>query len=386
MGKLTVGVIFGGRTVEHEVSIISALQAILALNPEKYTTVPIYISKQGIWYTGPELLELDNYQDLEYLIQRLKPVCFSPNYGDWRLTETGVRGLWKQPWTCRLDVALPILHGTHGEDGCVQGLLELTGIPYAGPGILGAALGMDKVVMKAVLKEAGLPVIPYLWFNREAWFENEEAVLAKVEAELCYPLIVKPANLGSSIGIGRAIGFYGLREAINAATVFAERLIIEEAISPMRELNCAVLGNSRQMAFSFIEEPLAAAEILSFSDKYLSGDKGMSSAKRRIPADIDQQTANEIGALSRRAFEAMDGAGVCRIDFIMNSQTGRVYINEMNTIPGSLSFYLFEPAGLGFTELLDELIRLALVRYRVKGKTVYTYDSNILSQGGFKGK
>lgn len=384
MGKLMIGVIFGGRTVEHEVSIISALQVMQALNAEKYTPVPIYISKQGRWYTGPELLELENFQDIAALLGDLKPVCFSPDYGDWRLTETGVKGLWKRPRAYRLDVALPVLHGTHGEDGCVQGLLELSGIPYAGPGILGAALGMDKVVMKAVLKEARLPVIPYVWFNREAWYENEESVLNKIEIELCYPVIVKPANLGSSIGIGRAIGHYGLREAINAAVAFSERLIVEEAISPMRELNCAVLGSSRKMAFSFIEEPLAAAELLSFSDKYLSGGKGMEGAKRRIPADIDQQTANEIAALSRRAFEAMDGMGVCRIDFIMNSQTRRIYINELNTIPGSLSFYLFEPAGLSFAELLDELIRLALTRYRIKEKTIYTYDSNILSQGGGK--
>lgn len=389
MNKLQVGVVYGGRSVEHEVSIISALQAMQALDKAKYIPVPIYISKQGAWYTGDDLHQLENYRNLPALLNRLTPVYFSPNYGDWRLTETNKTGLFAKPHQYPLDVILPVIHGTHGEDGCLQGLFELSGIPYAGPSILGAALGMDKVIMKAVLKEADLPVIPYIWFSRDEWQEDEDAVLAKVEALLCYPLIVKPANLGSSIGIGRAAGSESLREAVAVAAGLSTRLIVEEMVSPMRELNCAVLGNTRQMALSLIEEPLAATEILSFGDKYLSGGesgKGMGGAKRRIPAEIDPQVAMEIFELSRRAFTAMDGAGVCRIDFLMNARTGRLYINELNTIPGSLSFYLFEPAGREFAALLDELIRQALARYRVKENTVYTYDSNILSQKGFKGK
>jgi D-alanine-D-alanine ligase len=287
-----------------------------------------------------------------------------------------------------LDVALPVLHGTHGEDGCLQGLLELSGIPYAGPGQLGAAVGMDKIVMKALLKEAGLPVTDYIWFTRAEWREDEQAVLEQAEAALAYPLIVKPAGLGSSIGISRVENREQLREALELAAGFASRLLAEAAVTPLRELNCAVLGAGAQVEISCIEEPLAATQVLSFADKYLenAGGKGMSGAKRRIPAQIDSSLAAEICALSRRAFRALDGAGVARIDFLYDTAKERLYINELNTIPGSLAFYLFEPAGLGFTALLDELIRLALERYREKEKLIFTYDSNILQQGGFKGK
>jgi len=388
MNKLTVGVIFGGRSVEHEVSIISALQALQALDAEKYQTVPIYISKQGQWYTGAALTELENYRDLQALCKQVKPVYFSPNYGEWQLIETGKQGLFAKPGSQRLDVALPVLHGTHGEDGCLQGLLELSGIPYAGPGVLGAALGMDKIAMKALLREAGLPVTDYLWFSREEWQEHEEALLAKVEEAFPYPVIVKPANLGSSIGIGRATCREELREALACAADFASRIIVEVAVAPLRELNCAVLGMGSQVEVSCIEEPLAAAEVLSFADKYLqsAGSKGMGGAKRRIPAEIDDNLAAEITDLSRRAFAVLDGAGVARIDFLFNPQTKWLYINELNTIPGSLAFYLFEPANLSFSALLEELVRLALERYRAKEKLIFTYDSNILAQGGFKGK
>ncbi|MCL1905778.1 MAG: D-alanine--D-alanine ligase [Clostridiales bacterium] len=388
MEKLTVGVIFGGRTVEHEVSVISALQAINALDKDKYRPVPIYISKQGLWFTGEALLELNNYRDAQALLPRLKQVYFSPSYGDWRLRETGRQGLFAKPWQCPLDVILPVLHGTHGEDGCLQGLLELSGIPYAGPGVLGAALGMDKIAMKAVLKEAGLPVTDHIWFTREEWQDNELSVLEKVEKALAYPLIVKPADLGSSIGIGMAADREELRAAFTLAAGFSGRIMAEEAIIPLRELNCAVLGAGSYTEVSCIEEPLSAAELLSFADKYLesAGGKGMSGAKRRIPAEIDTALADEITGMSRRAFAALDGAGVARIDFLYNTQTNRLYINELNTIPGSLAFYLFEPAGRGFSALLDELIHLALSRYRAKEKLIFTYDSDILQQGGFKGK
>jgi D-alanine-D-alanine ligase len=388
MDKLTVGVIFGGRAVEHEVSIISALQALRALDRDKYRPLPVYISKQGRWYTGDALTKLENYRDTRALLARLKPVYFAPGFGEWRLQETANKGLFAKPWQCRLDVMLPVLHGTHGEDGCLQGLLELSGIPYAGPGVLGAALGMDKIAMKALLKEAGLPVADYTWFTRGQWRDNEQAVVDKVEAALDYPLIVKPASLGSSIGISRADNREELREALDIAAGFAGRLLVEQAITPLRELNCAVLGAGSQVEISCIEEPLPAAELLSFADKYLdnAGGKGMSGAKRRIPAKIDSALAAEIADMSRRAFWALDGAGVARIDFLYDTRAGRLYINELNTIPGSLAFYLFEPAGRGFSALLDELIRLALERYREKENLIFTYDSNILAQGGFKGK
>ena len=388
MEKLTVGVVFGGRSVEHEVSIISALQALRALDKEKYRPVPIYISKQGRWYTGEALFELENYRDMRSLLARSRPVVFSPAYGEWQLKGAGKGGLFAKTWVCALDVMLPVLHGAHGEDGCLQGLLELSGIPYAGPGLLGAALAMDKIAMKAVLKEAGLPVTDHLWFTRQEWQDDEQGVLDKIEAALPYPLIVKPANLGSSIGISRVDSRAGLRTALELAAGFASRIMAEAPVAPLRELNCAVLGLGSQVELSCIEEPLAAEQVLSFADKYLenAGGKGMSGAKRRIPAQIDAALAAQIAEMSRRAFKALDGAGVARIDFLYNPATKRLYINELNAIPGSLAFYLFEPAGRGFSGLLDELIRLALKRYREKEQLIFTYDSNILRQGGFKGK
>ena len=388
MTKLTLGLVFGGRTVEHEVSIVSALQALNALDKQKYLPVPIYISKQGRWYTGDALLELENYRDLAGLLARLKPVYFSADFGEWQLRESGHSSLFAKPFCCNLDVMLPVLHGTHGEDGCLQGLLELSGIPYAGPHVLGAALGMDKIAMKAVLKEAGLPVTDYIWLRREEWQDHEQAAVDRIEEALAYPLIIKPANLGSSIGVSLAANRAALRQALDLAASFASRLIVEAAVTPLREFNCAVLGAGSQLELSCIEEPLAVTQILTFADKYLesAGAKGMSGAKRRIPADIDAGLAARINELSRRAFIALDGAGVARIDFLYNTASQRLYIDELNTIPGSLSFYLFEPAGYAFTALLDQLIDLALRRYREKEKLIFSYESNILRQGGFKGK
>ncbi len=388
MNKIAVAVIYGGRSVEHEVSIISALQAINALDKEKYQAIPLYISKKGAFYTGDALLNLNNYRDMNKLLAAAQPVYLSPNYGENKIFSAEKSGMFKKPFEQKIDVVLPVIHGTHGEDGCLQGLLELAGLPYAGPGVLGSACGMDKIMMKAILKEAGIKVADYQWFCFWQWQDSQEQIIAKIEAALLYPLVIKPANLGSSIGISKAANQEELIAAIELASSFSERIIVEEMIKPLREINCAVLGSDRQMEFSLCEEPLTAADILSFGDKYLanSNTKGMSGAKRRIPADISEQMAADIQDTAGRAFVAMDCSGVCRVDFLINSESGQIYVNELNTIPGSLSFYLFEPTGKKFGKLLDDLIYTALQRYRVKEKKVYGFTSNILSQGGFKGK
>ncbi len=388
MNKIAVAVVYGGRSVEHEVSIISALQAINALDKEKYQVIPLYISKKGAFYTGDVLLGLNNYRDINKLLSAAQPVYLSPNYGENKIFAVEKPGMFKKPFEQKIDVVLPVIHGTHGEDGCLQGLLELSGLPYAGPGVLGSACGMDKIFTKAILKEADIKVAAYQWFCYWQWQDNRQQIIAKIEAVLPYPLVVKPANLGSSIGISKAANQEQLIEAVELAGSFSDRIIVEEMISPLREINCAVLGSDRGMEFSFCEEPLTAADILSFGDKYLSSSntKGMSGAKRRIPADISEQMASEIREIAGRTFIAMDCSGVCRIDFLINSENGQIYVNELNTIPGSLSFYLFEPAGKKFGQLLDDLIYTALQRYRIKEKKLYGFTSNILSQGGFKGK
>lgn len=389
MEKVKVGVIFGGRSVEHEVSIISALQAIRALDKEKYQAVPIYISKNGTWLGGDALLDLALYQKAGELEKKCYPVVLSPVHGRFRLDIPAEKGLFKKAEEVRLDVVLPVVHGSFVEDGCLQGLLELTGIPYVGPGVLGAACGMDKIAMKAILIEAGLPVADYLWFYTGEWEDDNAAIIAKIENKLAYPVIVKPADLGSSIGIKKAANQQELQDALDLAASFSRRLIVERVIEPLREINCSVLGFENELELSLCEEPFSADEILSFKDKYIgSGNiaKGMSAAKRRVPADISDQVRTNVEDYARRSFHALDGAGVCRIDFLLNSNTDEVFVNEVNTIPGSLAYYLWEPAGKSYPALLEDLIKIALLRSRRKEKNIYSYSSNILAQGGFKGK
>ncbi len=388
---MNIGFIFGGRSVEHEVSIIHAIQAINAL-PAKYQAIPIYISKEGQWYSGDCLKELSSYQNISALLNQAIKVDFAVNYQNWQLTEIGKGGLFAKPKQIALDLIIPVIHGAHGEDGCLQGLLELSGIPYAGPNVLGAALGMDKIAMKAILKEAALPVVDYMAFSRQAWQNKRQDLIDQAE-NLGYPLIVKPATLGSSIGINKVANQEELIIAIDLAADLALRILVEKAVCPLRELNCAIIGSGDDYQLSAIEEPLSSEQILSFADKYLgSGAKegskasGMTGAKRQIPAQISDDIAAQVYDLTAKAFAAMDGLGVCRIDFLLNSDTGKLYINELNTIPGSLSFYLFAPTGLDYPALLEKLISLALDQYRIKQKTVYTYQSNILAGGHAKGK
>ncbi len=393
--KINVAVLFGGRSVEHEVSIISGLQAFHALDTEKYEPIPIYISKEGKWYSGDVLKEIKNYQDIPALLQQATPVYLSQNYGEGllHLEKKTSGGLFRQKHetlTIPIDVALPVTHGTNVEDGILQGVLDTAGIPYTCPGVLGSAVGMDKIMMKAVLKDAGLPVVPSHSFTAADWLENAGEVLRQIEEKLTYPMIVKPANLGSSIGISRVGDHDALVEKIEFALTFSRRILVERCVEPLREINCAVLGEPGDAITSLCEEPLNGKDILSFDDKYLSNSgasKGMSSAKRQIPADIPAEMEALIRSYALKAFNALDFRGVCRVDFLVDVEDGeKVYVNEPNTIPGSLSFYLFEPSGLSFSQLLDRMIRIALKAKRDADSLTRTYTSNILAQGGFKGK
>ena len=387
--KINVAVLFGGRSVEHEVSILSAQQAIAALDKNKYQVIPIYISKEGKWYSGDVLLDVKAFRDIPALLKQAVPVYFSHDYGEQMLYQRQSGGLFsKKQEGIHIDVALPVVHGTSVEDGCLQGFLETCGIPYACPGVLGSAVGMDKTMMKAVLREAGLPVVEYHAFTAGDWADDAEAVLAAIQSKLKFPMIVKPANLGSSIGISRADDLETLREKIELALSFSLRIIVERAIDPLREINCAALGLPGEVEVSVCEEPLNGKEILSFADKYLSSDstKGMSGAKRRIPAELDAATTDLIRSYTARAFTAMDCRGVCRVDFLLDPTNNQVYVNELNTIPGSLAFYLFEASGLAFDQLLDKMLRAALRAKRDTDHLTRVYDSNILAQGGFKGK
>ena len=388
--KLRVAVLFGSRSVEHEVSIVSAIQAMDAMDPRRYEPIPVFITKAGRWVTGGDLRRVDAYNDLRSLLDRCRPVFLRAEpYGN-RLfmEESGPLGSRRTRSTV-LDAVFPIIHGTFGEDGTIQGLLDLTGVPYVGSGVVGSAVGMDKVVMKAAFRAHGLPTVEYRWFTRRRWREARDEVLAVVEEELRSPLFVKPANLGSSVGITKATDRASLAEALDVAAHYDRRLLVEESFEGATEINCSVLGNDSPVA-SVCEEPVRWTEILSYEDKYLrggkakgaSGSEGMASADRRIPAPISPELTAEVQRLAIEAFIAIDAAGVARVDFLVDTAGGRICVNEINTLPGSLSFYLWEPSGVPFPALIDRLLELAFERHRERQQTTFTYDSGLLQQLG----
>ena len=378
--KLSVGVFFGGCSTEHEVSVSSAVQAMHALDPEKYQVTPFYTTKQGVLYTGEALLQIENYRNIPALLEQCTQAAIL------RRSESEVWAVRAQPKKfgsndlVRLDLAFPIVHGTNTEDGSIQGFFETLRLPYVGCDVASSALGMDKMAAKQVLAAAGLPVLQGVCFYHRDYLLDEQAHLERIEALGPYPIIVKPVNLGSSVGIKVASDRDALREAIDYASTFAPRLLCERAVTGLREINCAVLGDEQEATPSLCEEPVTAGEILSYADKYMSqgGAKGMSGAQRRLPAELSAEKTQEIQSLAVDAFRAIGCSGVVRVDFLMDTDDGdKVYINELNTIPGSLSFYLFAPAGLPYEELLDRLIDLAFKRQRQRDSLTYSYETNI---------
>lgn len=386
--KINVGVFFGGRSVEHEISIISALQVIHSIDRNKYNVVPIYISKRGQFYSGDALEDIQNYKDMDRLFSRCKQVVITNHEGEKVITEYPA-AMFRKGRLGTLDVALPVVHGTNVEDGTLQGYLEMLDIPYAGCNVLSSALGMDKIAMRMVLKEAGLPVLDYVWFYSKRWFSEPAVIYEEIESRLSYPLIVKPANSGSSVGITTADNREELEDALDLASRFSNRIIVEHKVVNLREINCSVWGDYEKAVPSVCEEPVSSEKILSYKDKYMNeGGKGMGGAARQLPADIPAETTALIQDLAVKTFHVLDCSGVSRIDFLIDSDTSRVYVNEINTIPGSLSFYLWEATGKSFTELTEDLIQLALKRTRERENLVFTYDTNILAmkvKGSAKG-
>lgn len=386
--KTNVAVFFGGRSVEHEISVISALQAINAFNAEKYNIIPIYISKQGRWYIGSELLEIKNYKDQQQLISKLEEVYMRPEYGDYNLYKANVGGgLFgkKNPVLAELHVAIPILHGTNGEDGIFEGVLETIGIPFAGCNTLSSANGMDKITMKMILRSEGIPVVDYVWFTDHEWLSDRDRIIGKVESALSYPVIVKPANLGSSVGIGKASDRDQLIEKIDNATKYSQRIIVEHMIEQLKEINCSVLGDADEHESSVCEEPIKSGDFLSYEDKYMGGTKtnaGMQSSDKRIPADLPNNVSEEIRHIAGETFRVLSCHGVSRIDVMIDEKDGKIYVNEINTIPGSLSYYLWEASGIRFDQLMDRLVQLALKRKRLTDRKTFSLDSNIFAMGG----
>ena len=386
--KTNIAVFFGGRSTEHEISVISANQAMAAMDTEKYNIIPVYISKQGHWYTGDALRDVKNYRNIPELLKQCTEVYMKPVFGDYNLY-TSRKKLFGTDVIATLDAAIPVLHGSNGEDGIFEGVLETIGIPYAGCNTLSSANGMDKITMKMILQACNVPVVDYVWFTDRQWSADRNAMLNLVEDTLGYPVIVKPANLGSSVGIGRAANRDRLIECIDEAEKYSSRIIVEHMVDNLHEVNCSVLGDCDDYITSVCEEPIKSGEILSYQDKYMGGTKGakgMQASQKRIPADLPQEVSDRIRFLAGETFRVLSCHGVSRVDVIMDADNGNIYVNEINTIPGSLSFYLWEATGIPFTELMDRLVRLALKRKREQGQKTVSYDQNIFAlTGGAKG-
>lgn len=393
--KTTIAVFFGGKSVEHEVSIISGIQAYAALNRAKYDAIPIYIAKDNAFYTGPHMGDIDSYKNMKTCLEQATRVLLVPDNGRVSLVRYPMKKFGNNV-VGTFDVAMPVVHGTNVEDGTLMGMLEMLNIPYTGCDVASSAIGMDKYGMKAELKQAGIPVLDAEIYTGKQYAEDEEKALSAMETKFSYPVIVKPVNLGSSVGISLANNRSELKTSMDTAFGYAPRVLVEPAVQNLREINCAVLGDIDGAEASACEEPVTSHEILDFSDKYISnagktgGEKsGMSSLKRRLPAELPDGMTERVQELAVKTFKALGCSGVARIDFLNDKESGTLFVNEINTIPGSLAFYLWEAAGVKFDALLDRMIDLAFKRQRERQALTFTYESNILagiSFGGAKGK
>ena len=385
--KLNIAVFFGGESVEHEVSIISAHQAIEALDKNKYNVIPVYVSKERKLYVSDLLKDMSNYKDLKHLISQCTQVSITSE--DNRVVIRPVKpSLFGPKELGTIDVAIPVMHGTNGEDGTIQGFFEMLKVPYAGCDLYGAAIGQDKVLQKNVLNDNNLPITNWFWVYGAEMDTRQSEILDKVH-RLIYPVIIKPARTGSSIGISIAHNDEEYLACFDEARQYDEKIITEKVVKPMREINCSVVGDSYSCVASVLEEVSSVSqdELLSFSDKYLGGgkssksegSKGMASTARIVPAPLTDEQTRLVQQLAKETFRVLGTSGVCRIDFLMDADTKKVYVNEINTIPGSLAFYLWQAAGVSFSELMDKLVELALDRERRRSKMTFSYETNILS-------
>ena len=387
--KIKVGVVFGGSSVEHEISVISALQAIDNIDKEKYEVVPIYIAKNKDWYTGSYLLDIENYSDLEELLKHVSKVTLQKYNNEFCLINN--KKLFNKV-EATIDIVLPVVHGQNVEDGSLAGFLETIGIPYVGSGVLGSSLGQDKVVMKQVFAKEDIPIVDYIWFYDYEYENNSDKYLKEI-AKIGYPVVVKPASLGSSIGINFVKSEKDISKAIEEAITYDKKIIVEKGVENLIEVNCSVLGNYEHQDVSILEEVLSDNSILTFNDKYVGNgkskgaSKGMVNTSRIIPANIDKETKKKVEEISLKVFKTLNLSGVCRIDYLINSKTKEIFVNEPNTIPGSLAFYLWEAKGKAYKELLDDIIKLGIRDYKNKQNKVSCFDTNVLKdykKGGIK--
>jgi len=410
--KIKVGVLFGGESVEHEISIISAITAMNKINQEKYEIIPIYIDKKREWYTGKILMDMDTYRDMDLIKRYATNVILYESKGKFILRKK--KGLFNIEVN-DIDIAFPIVHGTNVEDGALQGYLQTLGMPYVGVNVFAAAVGQDKVYMKNIFEANKLPITQYTWFYDSDFRKNSNEIIEEIE-KINYPVIVKPATTGSSIGIGIAGNREELVELIDDAIKYDTKVVVEKVVDNLREINISVLGNYDNQRVSELEEVTSKNKFLSFADKYI-GDGTISGSKKfglkagtkflgpkfggskangakrgsllsRIPADIDNKLKKEIEDLAITAFKVLGSSGVVRFDFLVDSKTNKVYINEVNSIPGNLAFHLWEAKGIKFSELLNDVINIGIKDYKIRDSKTHSFDTNILAgyaSGGLKG-
>ncbi|MBR5538054.1 MAG: D-alanine--D-alanine ligase [Clostridia bacterium] len=397
VSKIRAAVFFGGPSVEHEVSVITAMQAIQALNKDRYEVIPVYTTKSGEWYTGAHLAQLESYRNIPEALKTAHKVALRKEGSEVQLVLAD-RKRFGSNVVSGVDVALPIYHGTGGEDGVMQAHFERLGLPYTGPDVTSSAIGMDKWAAKAMFKIHGVPCVDGVKVTQSQYFTDPEETAAAIERTVGYPAIIKPYNLGSSVGIHKCRDRASLLEGLEDAFLYSRAVLAERAVQNLREINCAVLGDDEEARASVCEEPLNATDILTYADKYQSGGKGgktgaktdggsqgMQSLARVVPADLSPEMTERVQKLAIDAFRAVGACGCSRIDFLLDSETGELFANEINTIPGSLAFYLWEKSGLDFTGLMDEMIRLALKRQRQQGLLHTSFETNLLQSARIGG-
>ena len=371
--KIRVGLIFGGRSGEHEVSFLSASSIIKAIDKDKYTVVPIGITKEGRWISP---------QDSELALQSGKiegkntVILLNDSFSKSLVCIDNNQKLDKSSALEKLDVIFPALHGPYGEDGTVQGLLELANIPYVGAGVAASAISMDKDLMKIIFQQKSLPILKWMTIKRKKWQKDKEKILFLVQDDFEYPLFVKPTNLGSSVGITKVHKKEELEKAIDLASSYDRKILIEEGLEEVREIECGVLGNDEPQA-SVVGEVKPAGEFYDYDSKYI--EEG---TQLLIPADLPDEVSREVQEIALRAFKAVDAAGMARVDFFVSKKENKIYLNEINTIPGftSVSMYprLWQATGTSYPELIDQLIQLALERHQDKKQNKISYDESKL--------
>lgn len=387
MEKTKIAVMFGGRSTEHEVSIITGIQVMHALDKSKYELIPIYVTKEGEWILGDDsFYEPKNFSNLEKLLSGKKRILLSSDATSPVLVEKPKElTVMKSLIVDRPDVFFPAFHGRYGEDGAVQGLFEFANVAYVGCGVAASAVGMDKALSKSVAYSIGVPMPKSLWITKAEWAKNQQGVAKRIESQVGFPLFMKPARLGSSIGVVKVEKKSELGKALEVGFYYDQKILLEEAVKNPKEINISIMGNENYTV-SACEQPIKSEELLSFEDKYISSagkSKGMASSKRVLPARIKKATQEKIEKYAKDFFREINGRGIARLDFLLSQDEKKIYFNEINTMPGSVAFYLWKEAGVSFDKLVDKLVDLAIKEHKSKSSLTSTFSSNILK--GFDG-